>query len=134
MPVDGAITPDLLASLLRVAPAPPVTQPVQPAVGVYPPEHKAFESFKECDVCPKMVALPGGTFTMGSPANEARGSGGDDEQQLGVDIVFVMEMGASMAPYIQSATQAVADPPSGSRKIQRRRRASGLASSVTGTT
>ena len=32
--------------------------------------YKDFEGFKECDVCPEMVALPGGTLTMGSPANE----------------------------------------------------------------
>jgi formylglycine-generating enzyme required for sulfatase activity len=29
-----------------------------------------FDVFKDCDVCPEMVALPGGTFTMGSPRNE----------------------------------------------------------------
>jgi formylglycine-generating enzyme required for sulfatase activity len=30
----------------------------------------AGESFRECDGCPEMVAVPAGSFTMGSPANE----------------------------------------------------------------
>jgi len=29
-----------------------------------------LEAFKECDVCPEMVAIPAGDFTMGSPADE----------------------------------------------------------------
>src|SRR5215510_11424443 len=28
------------------------------------------DSFRECDVCPEMVVVPSGAFTMGSPANE----------------------------------------------------------------
>lgn len=85
LPVDGAITPDLLASLLRVPSAPQPAQPVQPAVGVYPRAYNAFEGFKECDECPIMVALPGGTFTMGSPANE-EGRDNDEGPQHPVTI------------------------------------------------
>ncbi len=34
------------------------------------------EEFSDCDVCPRMVVVPAGTFTMGSPASE---EGFDDE-------------------------------------------------------
>jgi formylglycine-generating enzyme required for sulfatase activity len=30
------------------------------------------QSFKDCEVCPEMVAVPSGAFTMGSPNNEAQ--------------------------------------------------------------
>jgi formylglycine-generating enzyme required for sulfatase activity len=39
-------------------------------LGLIAKNRATFEVFKECDVCPEMVALPGGTFTMGSPRNE----------------------------------------------------------------
>jgi formylglycine-generating enzyme required for sulfatase activity len=55
----------------------------QVAVGVVPPKFavnplpsdreralKVKETFKECDVCPEMVMIPTGTFTMGSPESE----------------------------------------------------------------
>src|SRR6202142_4580791 len=29
------------------------------------------DAFRECDKCPEMVVVPAGSFTMGSPANEA---------------------------------------------------------------
>jgi formylglycine-generating enzyme required for sulfatase activity len=32
---------------------------------------KRADVFKECDKCPEMVVIPAGSFTMGSPANEA---------------------------------------------------------------
>jgi formylglycine-generating enzyme required for sulfatase activity len=28
------------------------------------------DSFRECDICPEMVVIPGGAFTMGSPSSE----------------------------------------------------------------
>nr|WP_070960125.1 SUMF1/EgtB/PvdO family nonheme iron enzyme [Hyphomonas sp. Mor2] len=34
-----------------------------------------------CDVCPKMVELPGGSFTMGSPSDEANRSGNEGPQR-----------------------------------------------------
>ena len=42
-------------------------------------------AFRDCpDVCPEMVRIPGGTFTMGSPANESwRGS---DENQRTITV------------------------------------------------
>jgi formylglycine-generating enzyme required for sulfatase activity len=33
---------------------------------------KAKDSFRECDICPEMVVMPLGSFTMGSPKNEVR--------------------------------------------------------------
>lgn len=33
-------------------------------------EIAAFDTFTDCDNCPAMIALPGGAFVMGSPANE----------------------------------------------------------------
>jgi formylglycine-generating enzyme required for sulfatase activity len=39
----------------------------------------AFQAFRDCADCVEMVALPGGTFTMGSPAGEA-GRGSDEDQ------------------------------------------------------
>lgn len=36
------------------------------------PALQSFDTFKDCETCPEMVVLPGGTFTMGSPANEPR--------------------------------------------------------------
>ncbi|MEO6843905.1 MAG: formylglycine-generating enzyme family protein [Ginsengibacter sp.] len=32
--------------------------------------HKPGDTFRDCSDCPEMVALPSGTFTMGSPENE----------------------------------------------------------------
>ncbi len=42
------------------------------------PAHEPVSSFTDCQACPEMVALPGGTFPMGSPDTELdrRTSGG----------------------------------------------------------
>ena len=37
-------------------------------------------SFSDCDVCPQMVVVPAGTFTMGSPASEAGRSDSEGPQ------------------------------------------------------
>ena len=71
-----------LAAVLRVPP-PQAGAPVQPAAGVYPPARAApalplsslpapGTGFKDCDVCPEMVVVPAGSFTMGSPEEERR--------------------------------------------------------------
>jgi formylglycine-generating enzyme required for sulfatase activity len=67
-------------------PAPsPVTPsaPVKPAVGIAPSRAAAVlteaqeralkpkDTFKECDLCPEMVVVPAGSFTMGSPDSES---------------------------------------------------------------
>jgi formylglycine-generating enzyme required for sulfatase activity/Tfp pilus assembly protein PilF len=41
---------------------------------------KAKDVFKECDKCPEMVVVPAGSFTMGSPANEAKRSDAEEPQ------------------------------------------------------
>ena len=51
-------------------------------MGVFPKpeaeaEHKPGEEFQDCDTCPKMVVVPAGSFTMGSPPGEKDGE--DDE-------------------------------------------------------
>src|SRR5271166_1041884 len=46
---------------------------------------KASEVFKECDICPEMVVVPGGSFVMGSPQTEY-GSSGDERPQHEVTI------------------------------------------------
>src|SRR5438445_13861518 len=47
--------------------APVLAQPLTPERerALYPKD-----SFKECDVCPDMVVVPAGSFTMGSPNGE----------------------------------------------------------------
>ncbi len=49
-----------------------------PGPEVEPPSPPAAAS---CSVCPKMVDLPGGSFTMGSPASEANRSGNEGPQR-----------------------------------------------------
>ncbi len=48
--------------------------------------HTPGEAFRDCDFCPEMVVLPGGIFTMGSPANEA-GRARDEGPQREVNIM-----------------------------------------------
>lgn len=43
-----------------------------------------FSMFRECEDCPDMVVIPGGSFSMGSPASEAgRGESEDDTRGSG---------------------------------------------------
>jgi formylglycine-generating enzyme required for sulfatase activity len=44
-----------------------------------------FSIFADCDACPKMVVIPGGEFTMGSPPNE-EGRSSDEGPQRKVTI------------------------------------------------
>ena len=46
---------------------------------------KPGTSFRDCADCPEMIVVPTGSFTMGSPANEA-GRGTDEGPQRRVDI------------------------------------------------
>jgi formylglycine-generating enzyme required for sulfatase activity len=46
---------------------------------------KPPDSFKECDVCPEMVVVPAGAFTMGSPSKE-EGHNPNEEPQRRVTI------------------------------------------------
>src|SRR6266576_1152431 len=36
------------------------------------------DSFKECDICPEMVVVPKGSFTMGTPTSEPDRDVGED--------------------------------------------------------
>jgi formylglycine-generating enzyme required for sulfatase activity len=77
---------------VRPRPAPPVAasspaplpQQYFAAKGVQPltPELeqalKPKDSFKECDVCPEMVVVPKGSFTMGTPIGEVDRAKGED--------------------------------------------------------
>jgi formylglycine-generating enzyme required for sulfatase activity len=69
----------------RQAPEAPPQQFI-PSKGVEPltPEReqslKPRDSFKECDVCPEMVVIPKGSFTMGTPADEPYRIKGEDPQ------------------------------------------------------
>jgi formylglycine-generating enzyme required for sulfatase activity len=70
----------------EATPSPPAPLPQQffPAKGVQPltPELeqalKPKDSFKECDVCPEMVVVPKGSFTMGTPIGEVDRAKGED--------------------------------------------------------
>jgi formylglycine-generating enzyme required for sulfatase activity len=54
----------LVASLLALpAQAQPLSATQERAL-------KAGDTFRECDICPEMVAVPAGAFAMGSPATE----------------------------------------------------------------
>ena len=50
--------------------------------------------FQDCPDCPRMVVLPAGEFTMGSPAAEA-GRGGDEGPQRQVVIAYPFALGRS---------------------------------------
>jgi formylglycine-generating enzyme required for sulfatase activity len=71
----GEPSAELVANL--GAPPPRTTAPprAEPAVGVYP-----GQTFKDCDVCPEMVVVPAGSFTMGSPADEKDRNGDEGPQ------------------------------------------------------
>ncbi len=50
----------------------------------------AGETFRDCPDCPEMVVMPGGSFLMGSPANEA----GRDESEGPQRKVHIREFAA----------------------------------------
>lgn len=56
----------------------------RPAVSPPPPASRA-PTFRDCPECPEMVWIPGGTFTMGSPAGEA-GRDSDEGPQRTVSV------------------------------------------------
>jgi formylglycine-generating enzyme required for sulfatase activity len=43
---------------------------------------KPKDSFKECDICPEMVVVPAGSFTMGSPDSEEGRLAGEGPQHV----------------------------------------------------
>ena len=52
----------------------------------------AGDVFRDCGECPEMVALPPGSFTMGSSASEA-GRRGDESPQRRVRISYWLAVG-----------------------------------------
>ena len=58
------------AYLIERGPAPAATSPQMDKVAQAPVSLKPHPVFKDCDVCPDMVALPAGEFTMGSPEDD----------------------------------------------------------------
>ena len=47
-----------------------------------PVAHNAGATFKDCDACPEMVALPAGEFRMGSPPDEEGRSFAEGPQRM----------------------------------------------------
>lgn len=91
-PVAQKTEPAKSAALLTPPPVqlPPVSSP---AVGIFPSKRSAAsltnveeralkpkDTFKECDLCPEMIVVPSGSFSMGSPANEAGRSSNEGPQ------------------------------------------------------
>ena len=74
--VAAPAPPRIRPAIPRPAPAQPSAQPsIQPAVGAYPRGQAPGDTFKDCDACPEMVAVPAGRFTMGARTGEAAGEG-----------------------------------------------------------
>jgi formylglycine-generating enzyme required for sulfatase activity len=64
-------------SLTPAPPKPAISEaspktPHDPLSGERERTLKRGDTFTECDICPEMVVVPAESFTMGSPANEAR--------------------------------------------------------------
>lgn len=61
--------PATTASFLDARSTPVTTR--APLIAVDPARLPDFALFRECDVCPEMVVMPAGSFSMGSPNGEA---------------------------------------------------------------
>ncbi len=79
---DANSTTPSSAAMPSPAPAPAVAAPAAPAG---PASYSAGQKIKDCADCPELVAIPGGTFTMGSPSSEAN-RGSDEGPQRSVSI------------------------------------------------
>jgi formylglycine-generating enzyme required for sulfatase activity len=51
---------------------------------------KPKDSFKDCDICPEMVVIPAGRFTMGSPDEEPERSSGEAQVQVTIASPFAV--------------------------------------------
>ena len=81
------LTADKLAA---VAPSKPRNAPEEPTTSKTA-RLQPGTTFKDCDVCPELVVVPAGNFTMGSPANEP--SRGKDETPVPVSIAKPFAVG-----------------------------------------
>ena len=59
------------ASYLGKSSSPAQIEPVPTPIKSSQPSDAALGKSRDCDVCPEMVAIPAGSFTMGSPDTEA---------------------------------------------------------------
>lgn len=75
--LDGAPSEAILTTLRKAEKPPSFSQRLSSLA--------QGEALKECDVCPAMVAIPGGEFSMGSPPGEA-GRDLDEGPQLTVHV------------------------------------------------
>jgi formylglycine-generating enzyme required for sulfatase activity len=66
--------PEPAATLALVAPVGPLPAELERAL-------KPKDGFKECDNCPAMIAVPAGSFLMGSPVGEPQRSSDEGPQQ-----------------------------------------------------
>jgi len=95
---DGQITQSLLA-VLRVMKTQVAALPVTPKPGAAPPgvitgplEHEIGSTFKDCETCPDMVAVPAGRFRMGAPKGE-KGHQPAEEPQHDVRVAAPLAVG-----------------------------------------
>jgi len=66
----------------------------------------AHDVFQDCRDCPRMVAIPAGTFTMGSPADEpGRGKYEGPRADVEVERFAIGETEVTVAQYIQFAKE-----------------------------
>jgi formylglycine-generating enzyme required for sulfatase activity len=85
---DGQITPTLLA-VLRATKVAGISVPPKPGGGSVvapgPTEQAVGSTFKDCESCPDMVALPAGRFVMGAAKGE-KGHKKEEEPQHDVTV------------------------------------------------
>jgi|GEM_PF-6941652 len=69
-PVPVAKAPNPVATA-AATPAPPANTVSTPSMPVPVATSAARETFRDCDLCPEMVVVPAGSFSMGSPLTES---------------------------------------------------------------
>lgn len=78
-PVAAAPAPssgqNVAAGIIQPGAAPPTAQTQQRVL-------RPKDVFRDCDVCPEMVVVPAGTFTMGSPSSEKGRTGDEGPEHL----------------------------------------------------
>jgi formylglycine-generating enzyme required for sulfatase activity len=101
-PEPAQASPVSAASLAPEAAAPaaePVTAPEpEPEPVAETPAETAPATFRECDMCPDMLAIPGGTFLMGAPDEELARNAWEGPQRK-----------VAMAPFAISVTEVTYD-------------------------
>jgi formylglycine-generating enzyme required for sulfatase activity len=87
-------TPSLPGNSLADLPTPKTSAPADvPATTPTPPIQVTHSGeFTDCSGCPRMVWIPSGSFTMGSPPGE-HGRGSDEEPQHPVAINYALAVG-----------------------------------------